>query len=844
MKLWNCRPLIRANLLLWVVPLFMAGGVTAHLLNLPGLRPLLVVSALALALLAAVLEFGKHNNALLLLLPLFFLAGYIRTGQALAPASDPDDIANLVSSRTELTLSGVLAGMVEFDGRTSRFELLLDGVLFHAHGKAPNRFRPARGRIRLTMRDRFDPVILPGTRLLVVASVDRIRNVRTPGVFDYRLFQAARSIRCSGRVRSARHIVAVHDAGSGLLHRLRFLPERIRSRINIFLERHLDPPTSALYKALLIGSRSAIAPDILEQFKATGTMHLLAISGMHMGLLGLIISMSLTWLMQRSTWLLLHVHVPTVALLLSLPPLLGYGLVAGMNLPVLRALVMAILFLVAVILRRQSSLPHLLAAAALFLLAFHPLALFTASFQLSFAAVLAIALVFPRLHELALPEGTGTISRLARVPLAGLLVSTAATVGTLPFMLYHFNRFSPLGPVMNLLVEPLLCFWALPLGLVAVPLLFVVPDAAALLFNLGGLAIQATNWLTARAAALPFASLWTVTPTWLETGCFFLLIACCLAGRKNRFLPILALAGFPGLALVFTSGLWLTEHPAASRVVYLDVGQGSATFLQMKSGRTILIDGGSRTSSRFNAGERIIAPFLWKNRRWRIDDLIITHPHADHFNGMAAVIRHFAPKRLFVNGRTEDGEKGYRELLALARSKGVTVIVPAARETLADGNNEVLVCLGTNGLPRPDKSMTANDHSLVILYRDGLSRFLFPGDISRTGEAMLVHGGMPLAAEILLAPHHGSSTSSSPAFISSVDPDLIIVSASRLSAGRFPDTNNLRQWHDRAIQVLVTAENGTIDCRSNGREIMVRDSDDNQWRIAARARQKKTGIQP
>ncbi len=833
--------MVRANLLLWAVSLFMAGGVLAGRIDLPVPRPLLISAALGLALLSAILELGNRKKGLVPLLALFFLAGFLRTGQALAPAADPADIANLVRDRTTLTLSGVLAGMVEFDGRTSRFNLALDGILHHDRRDTPASFRPGHGLVRLTMRDRPDPAILPGTHLLVIATVDRIRNYRTPGAFDYRLFMAARSIRCSGRVPSPRHILVVHDPAPGPAHTLRYLPERIRARIATFLEHHLDPATAGLYQALLIGSRHGIAPRTLEQFKATGTMHLLAISGMHMGLLGLMITLTLTRIMQRSTWLLLHVHVPSVALLLSLPPLLGYGLVAGMNLPVCRALVMAILFLAAVVLRRQSSLPHLLAAAALFLLVFRPLSLFTVSFQLSFAAVLAIALVFPRLHDFTLPDRRRLegLPRPLRVLLAGFLVSVAATAGTLPFMLYHFNRFSPLAPFMNLLVEPLLCFWALPLGLVAVPLIFVAPGPATALLSLGGLGIRATDLLTRQAAALPLASLWTITPTWLEIGCYFLLIACWFGARRFPLLRYVALAGLPLLVLGFTSGLWLPERTTASRVVYLDVGQGSATYLQTRDGRTILIDGGSRTSPRFDIGQRIIAPFLWKIRRWRIDDLVITHPHADHFNGMAAVIRHFAPRRLFVNGRTADGEKGYRELLALARSRGVRIITPSRGQAVISDHTCVMTCLGTAGLPRTAGPLSANDHSLVYLFRDRRCRFLFPGDISRIGEAMLLAGGGRPGADILLAPHHGSRTSGSPAFIGAVDPALIVVSAGRSGVGRFPDRGNLDRWRARGIRVLVTREHGTIFCRTDGREIVVRDSLGNRWRIAGRGGREK-----
>ena len=191
--------------------------------------------------------------------------------------------------------------------------------------------------------------------------------------------------------------------------------------------------------------------------------------------------------------------------LLSLLPLVGYATIAGMNTPVVRALLMSVLFLVGVVLQRQRTLLPLIAAAALLILLARPLALFTVSFQLSFSAVLALAIIYPRLLTLLVPaQPIALAAKMLRYAGTGLIVSVAATLGSLPFLLYHFNRFSLVGPLVNLLVEPILCFWTLPCGLLAMPLAFLAPETARFLLDLGGVGIAAADRITALAAPCPW----------------------------------------------------------------------------------------------------------------------------------------------------------------------------------------------------------------------------------------------------------------------------------------------------------------------------------------------------
>ncbi|HHD62992.1 MAG TPA: ComEC family competence protein, partial [Desulfobulbaceae bacterium] len=456
------------NLLLPVTCFFIAGAVLAWPVTQTWPQSILlpvIAGVLAVFFLAYTIIGGRVS----LLLLFFLIIGFFHTWQALQPPKNPSHIYNLVQEKTRLTLIGTVTSMVTQGGDTSRFVLQLSEIINRdKRGKA----RPASGKLRLSMRGRTPQFVLPGQRVFVVATVDRIHNHQTPGTFNYVLYMRNQGIYCSGWIKSPQYIL--QEAGEKKRNKLPgiiTLPQRVRQHVSRFLQNRCDPLTGGLYQALLIGDRSRVSPALLDQFIRTGCMHLLAISGLHMGLLALLIYGLLSRLMKGSQWLLLHTDVTSLALSLSFPVLFGYAFIAGMNTPVFRSLIMAAVLLVAVLVRRQHSIFHLIAAAALAVLAIRPLALFTVSFQLSFAAMLAIALIYPHILSCCFQETINSTkkksSALIRWPLTAFLVSLAATAGTLPFLLYHFNRFSPIGPLMNLLIEPLLCFIALPIGLIA-----------------------------------------------------------------------------------------------------------------------------------------------------------------------------------------------------------------------------------------------------------------------------------------------------------------------------------------------------------------------------------------
>ena len=773
--------------------------------------------ALALLSTAVLLLYPLHKQSVVFLsLPLFFLVGMLHVSHHIQSPEARANIVSLIKEKTSVTLVGTLASMVEQDREKSRLQIKLREILPHNNGLSE--WQPVHGRIRLSMRGSRED-LRPGDTLMILATVRRITNVKTPGVFDYRGYMAAKGIYVSGWIKHSQDILKIRAQTMTYVQRLVYFPEQIRQQVARFLDQNLETNISGLYQALLVGSRAGVAPEIQEQFKATGTMHLLAISGLHMGLLGLMIGALLSWLLKRSQWLLLHTHVPALALAGTLPILIGYACVAGMNTPVLRALIMAAILLTAVILRRQHSMLHLVAAAALIVLALNPLALFTVSFQLSFSAVTALALFLPKLLDSPRPvlQEQDLSSRIIRYVKTPFLISIAATMGTLPFMLLHFNRFSTIGPVMNLLVEPFLCFWALPWGLAAIPLIFIAPHAAVLLLNIGSLGIAAGQYFTSLGAAIPFASIWTITPTAYEISLYILLLLLwCLYPQSIRVKIFLFSAALL-LIVNFTRGLWWPVQFDESRITYLDVGQGSATFMQLPNGSRILLDGGGSRTSTSNVGRRIIAPYLWHQRIWRLDQAVISHPHSDHFNGMDFILNHFQPTTLYING-DHRSEGRYDRILDQARQQGIQIIVPEAGWNIARGKNFQLTVLGMNGLLGRNDHTKVNDRCLVLKYRHGRRAFLFPADISKKSEGVLLKKKTTVTADVLTAAHHGSITSNSKAFVTAVHPSVIIVSAGKSGQAHYPAPKNRVFWQTHHIQTFITRDQGSISCSTNGSE--------------------------
>lgn len=794
----------------------------------------LVIISLAVWLLFASARYPRLTPYLLFVL--FFAIGGLHATHFLQPSTAPTDISRLAQKSREASLIGVLARAPEIGPERTTLLMEVREIM-----DAQLRSR-AEGLVQLSMAAPPPADLTPGDLFIARATVGPVLSYGVPGAFNYQEYLAYQGIRASGWVRSPALLLEINRLSDPpWTDTIRFLPERLRYRLSQFLVKSLPPQTAGIYQAILLGERANLSPEVQEAFQASGSVHLLAISGLHMALVSLCVTLLLSWLLKRSEWVLLHLPATKVAALLSLVPLTAYAMIAGANPPVIRSLIMVAVFIVALLVDRQWSIANNIAIAALLLLAVNPALLFTASFQLTFSAVAAIALSAPRLAKFIEQPPNNDPRLPVRVwlglkkwGLASLLISVIASLGTAPILACQFNRISLVSPLSTLLIEPLLCLWSLMLGLVAC-LLIGIPSLSHLLLDLGSPGITASVAIAGLSARLPWSSVRIPTPglpaiiAWY--GTMLLLAYWRKLSRGQITIGIIALLG-----IVATELLPAGETHDETTLTVLDVGQGSAMIIEMPDHQTILIDGGRmRPASRsgFDTGEDLIAPFLWHQKIRRLSAVVCTHPDADHYNGIPFILRQFMPGALWINGYDSE-EKGYQTMLELARELGITVKIPAPGRVLIQGKGATLTSLTggraskpeTANLPEPQAressaTNTGNNESLVLRLDYGETSFLLPSDIERQAEQALVLAHAHLKTDVLVAPHHGSATSSSDRFVAETAPRYVAVSAGQNHSGHFPDPETVARYQRLGSTILNTSKNGSLFFRSDGRDIRV-----------------------
>jgi len=809
--------------LLAVLTLFFIAGIWSVPFFSPyiDIKSFSTVIVILLSGLIGVLFLRQKTYQALLLLPCLTLSvGYLHgLAHFQLPASEKH-IYNLAPNSTEVILTGSLEEMVSYNGKMSKALIKLASI----RQKDKNFHQPAHGLVRLSFMGKWPELIIPGDQVIVRADIKRPHSFHNPGLFDYARFLAQKNIWITGYIRSP---LFIHELTSpqSITYKYRYLPEILRTRIGNFLDQNLEPEFASIYRALLLGDRGNVSPSVLELFKASGTFHILAISGLHVGIIAALLYFIFYWILSRSEYLLLNFQIRKIVVILTIPVLLGYALLAGMNSPVTRAVIMSSIVLIAIFTDRKKSPAPLVAIAALLILIFDPLQLFTVSFQLSFAAIIGILFLLPSLQNYILGQKPSKNARTSfnifcRYTLTALLVSVVATLITAPITISTFNRISTIGPLANLILEPLICLWCLPAGIVALPFIWISPETANILLHLGSYGITSALYIAGILTNFPFSSLSLPSPPFHHILLYFICIYFCVHSHilqsKNRILltlPILLSIAF------FIANVPLTKDTQA-KVSFIDVGQGSATLIETDES-TILIDGGGSSFSKRSVGETVIAPFLWKKGIDTVDTIIITHPDADHYNGLEYILNHFSPELIWVRDMYGH-DQNYKNFIRLAQEKADLVSVPIAGDEIHE-DSMTLQCLAN--LKDQHFKNTRSGHSantgLIIKGCFKQHCFLFPGDINISMEQFLLQQHIDLKADTLLSPHHGSKTSNSKEFLTAVSPQHTIVSAGLSNKGYFPHQNFLDICNELDLEVLKTSYHGAIEFILEGNKSII-----------------------
>jgi competence protein ComEC len=607
----------------------------------------------------------------------------------------------------------------------------------------------------------------------------------------------------------------------------------------------------------------------------TGTSHILAISGLHITIVASLAFALFRWLLGWIPIALRQAWTHKGAALLTLAPITLYALIAGFSPSTQRSLIMVAVFLMALLAEREPDLLNTLALAALVILGAQPAALFSVSFQLSFAAVLSIVWVFERvpMRRAAAPSDIdGRVVLIRRRLLAFFGVSLAATWGTLPLGMYYFNNVSFVGLLANCIAIPLMSYLAVAAGLLGTLLAALSTPAAVACYQIGGFVLSQSMAIMEWMAKWPYAAARTVSPSILEITLFYLASWAAFhffTGRSRALSSstIFVNAGpacdpsakpaapsrldclrFPTIRTVvrgchpvwavlilslFVAGLdagyWIYQRfwRQDLRVTMIDVGQGSAVLLEFPGGGTALVDGGGfADTATFDVGGRVVAPLLWHRKIATIDTLILTHPNSDHVNGLVFIAENFHVRTLWTNGESRP-IKGYEALMQTAARCGIASprFGEIPRESLASGVRVEVMYPPVDFLDlrwRDPWRRDENNNSLVTRVSLGEVSVLIPGDIMRPAEKELVAlAGGRLRSTFLIAPHHGSRSSSSEEFIRAVSPKAVLISSAGRVGSGLPHPQVLQRYTSICGSVYRTDRHGAVQVTTDGRQVDV-----------------------
>ena len=646
---------------------------------------------------------------------------------------------------------------------------------------------------------------------------------------------------------------------SGIFVSSRLIFDRIRRTVSHLIDRYPYGGHRAILKAMTIGERKNIPPQTGKQYAQTGIAHLLAVSGLHVGIIMVVLNFLL-----RPLPLSKGSRFAVTVLFMFL-----YAGICGFLPPVSRAVIMFTLLNGALLVERPKNLENILFASLIIILAFDPRALSGASLQLSFAAVWTITTFYRPLYDL-FDRWTRRASRLshssrcrsdaaelvhrskpARSILSIVVTSLLATVGTAPIVAYHFSSLPVYGILANLAAVPLVGL-IVPMGVLSIaattPGAYAAPAAHFLSF-LTGLLLSLMNFIAAFTSSLPHSTVETAS------GSFLLFAGCCLAlwlyvlsRSSGRPLFQKLLLYIPLAFLLITA--W---NPAIDTVcgkdrqavsVFFDVGQGDSALITIGNNCHILVDTGPAfaASPRFApvaAGTSVasvyksfIMPSLKNAGISRLDGIFISHPHSDHIGGLDSIVRSCDVRHIFCSQALSDSLSSVYGERVIGLGAGDSVAVGETRRASrlshssllrsdAAGRDGILVlapasenpdAVGTGSKPVPATDSETNNHSLVFRLDVAGKRILFTGDIENPIQQQTAAWGAALGADILKVPHHGAGGMSS-AFIRAVHPSVAVISCGAGNRYGHPAQSTLATLEKEgspSILVMRTDRDGSI----------------------------------
>jgi competence protein ComEC len=673
----------------------------------------------------------------------------------------------------DVRVEGVVASLPQPYERSLRFEFDIERVLTE-HAVVPQRIvlswwgTPPREN-----QPASTPELLPGERWQLTVRLRRPHGVANPHGFDYEAWLIERNLRAVGHVRPR----SGNQRLGTLVHRPQYWVERARNALRSRILAALPAaPYAGVIAALAIGDQRAIPPDQWQIFTRTGVNHLMSISGLHVTMVSGLLFALVQALWRRSPRLATRLPAPKAAAIAGLVTAFAYALLAGFAVPAQRTVYMLCVIAFALWIGFVESPSVVLAVALVVVVLIDPWAVLSAGFWLSFGAIAAIMYVCSGRARRA-----GWFSAWARVQLA-------VTLAMIPVLLGIFQQMSIVSPVANAIAIPVVGLVVVPLTLIGMVMPF--DGILQLAHQVMALSMLPLEWWSGLEAAV-----WEqrAPPAWaVIVGTCGALLALAPRGLPGRWL---GLAGM--LPLFFAASPALPT--GALQVTVLDVGQGIATLVRTAN-HALLYDTGPSFGPQIDSGNRVIVPFLRAIGVTRLDGMIVSHGDADHAGGAASVLQAM-PVEWLLTSLPDPDPLLMQADRAFHCHAGQAWEWDQVRFEILHPLREIYEGLATR----------ENDRSCVLLVSAPGARLLLPGDIERRSETALTERlGDALRAEILLAPHHGSRTSSIPQFVEAVSPQFVVFPVGYRNRFRQPHYEVSERYESLGTRVYRSDRDGAI----------------------------------
>lgn len=679
--------------------------------------------------------------------------------------------------KQDILVRGVILNLPQQRSHALRFKFEITSVTFNdqAHDFS--------GPVLLSWYDKPYPDLQVGDQWQLMVRLKPAHGALNPGGFSYEKWLFSQGIRATGYVRDSDKAQLLEAEG------IWYFADRFRARVKQFIAAQ-NLSMGGIISALSIGERSDISEQQWQVFRDTGTAHLIAISGLHIGLVA-----GLAFFLTQFLWrhsLLVPTMFPAqhVARLTALITAVSYAALAGFALPTLRAFIMLLAYFSLQWLQRSPSTLFTLGFVLMVVLIFDPLAPLGAGLWLSFGAVAAIAYSVSASNQpadnpdQADPEHPHFHQLIGKRLIQWIRIQWAVFLGLMPFLLLFFGQFSIISLLANAIAIPLIGMLLVPIILLAV-LWFALgwPSVASSLFTFADELLSMIWPVLEKFSALPFA-VWQDAPPPGWTVALATFGALILLTPKLARKRALGALGFIPLFLPYNSA------PAHDTflVQVLDVGQGLAIMVRTQK-HTLLYDAGIKYKDGFDAGSATILPFLQQYGIQSLDVLIASHQNIDHYGGLAAISKkHPAAQKFSSAAFYADSSPCTRGINWQWEGVKFTFLHPSAKNLGSDNND-----------------------SCVLRISSRFGSILLTGDIEHAAERVLLETSKnKLQADVLLAPHHGSRSSSGESFIGQLKPKLVIISAGYLNRFNHPHAQVIQRYLDQDIAMLNTATSGAI----------------------------------